>query len=89
MPTSSTRAVVQSIEVVRRRIDSLGTREPSITRQGADRMSKAKLAEDVRAHGRRLKELYADAVAEGRDAELAFLKEERAAVEALLLSVEG
>ena len=58
-------------------------------RQGADRVSKAKLAEDVRAHGRRLKELYADAVAEGRDAELAFLKEERAAVEALLLSVEG
>ncbi|MEY3214715.1 MAG: hypothetical protein RIT28_5196 [Pseudomonadota bacterium] len=58
-------------------------------RQGADRASKAKLAEDVRAHGRRLKELYADAVAEGRDAELAFLKEERAAVEALLLTVEG
>ncbi len=32
------RAVDQSIEVVRRRIDSLGTREPSITRQGADRI---------------------------------------------------
>lgn len=31
-------AVTQSIEVVRRRIDSLGTREPSITRQGADRI---------------------------------------------------
>ena len=31
-------AVDQSIEVVRRRIDSLGTREPSITRQGADRI---------------------------------------------------
>ena len=31
-------AVEQSIEVVRRRIDSLGTREPSITRQGADRI---------------------------------------------------
>lgn len=31
-------AVDQSITVVRRRIDSLGTREPSITRQGADRI---------------------------------------------------
>ncbi len=31
-------AVTQSIEVVRRRIDSLGTREPSITRQGSDRI---------------------------------------------------
>ena len=31
-------AVDQSIEVVRRRIDNLGTREPSITRQGADRI---------------------------------------------------
>ena len=31
-------AVDQSIEVVRRRIDSLGTREPSITRQGTDRI---------------------------------------------------
>lgn len=31
-------AVSQSIEVVRRRIDNLGTREPSITRQGADRI---------------------------------------------------
>jgi preprotein translocase subunit SecD/SecD/SecF fusion protein len=34
----ASRAVDQSIEVVRRRIDSLGTREPSITRQGADRI---------------------------------------------------
>ena len=31
-------AVDQSIEVVRKRIDSLGTREPSITRQGANRI---------------------------------------------------
>jgi len=31
-------AVTQSIEVVRRRVDALGTREPSITRQGADRI---------------------------------------------------
>jgi preprotein translocase subunit SecD/SecD/SecF fusion protein len=31
-------AVDQSIEVVRRRIDSLGTREPSITRQGSNRI---------------------------------------------------
>ncbi len=31
-------AVTQSIEVVRRRIDELGTREPSITRQGDDRI---------------------------------------------------
>lgn len=31
-------AVEQSIEIVRRRIDQLGTREPSIMRQGADRI---------------------------------------------------
>ncbi|OYW35569.1 MAG: protein translocase subunit SecD, partial [Brevundimonas sp. 12-68-7] len=34
----ASQAVDQSIEVVRRRIDSLGTREPSITRQGAERI---------------------------------------------------
>ena len=33
-----TSAVEQSIEVVRRRIDQLGTREPSIMRQGSDRI---------------------------------------------------
>ena len=32
------RAVNQSIEVIRRRIDALGTREPSIQRQGDDRI---------------------------------------------------
>ncbi|MET0338310.1 MAG: protein translocase subunit SecD, partial [Caulobacter sp.] len=32
------KAVDQSIEIIRRRIDELGTREPSITRQGADRV---------------------------------------------------
>jgi preprotein translocase subunit SecD len=32
------RAVSQSIEVVRRRIDETGTKEPSITRQGVDRI---------------------------------------------------
>jgi protein-export membrane protein SecD len=32
------RAVSQSIEVIRRRIDETGTREPSITRQGVDRI---------------------------------------------------
>ncbi len=31
-------AVEQSIEIVRRRIDELGTKEPSITRQGANRI---------------------------------------------------
>jgi preprotein translocase subunit SecD len=37
--TSLTRnAVSQSIEVVRRRIDETGTKEPSITRQGVDRI---------------------------------------------------
>ncbi|MFC5342465.1 protein translocase subunit SecD [Brevundimonas staleyi] len=36
--TMGATAVDQSIEVVRRRIDSLGTREPSITRQGAERI---------------------------------------------------
>jgi protein-export membrane protein SecD len=34
----SRRAVTQSIEVIRRRIDDTGTKEPSITRQGADRI---------------------------------------------------
>lgn len=38
MDSMSADAVTQSIEVVRRRIDSLGTREPSITRQGTDRI---------------------------------------------------
>lgn len=38
MDSMASTAVTQSIEVVRRRIDSLGTREPSITRQGADRI---------------------------------------------------
>jgi preprotein translocase subunit SecD len=33
------RAVEQSIEIIRRRIDELGTREPNITRQGADRIA--------------------------------------------------
>lgn len=32
------RAVEQSIEIIRRRIDQLGTREPTIIRQGADRI---------------------------------------------------
>ncbi len=32
------KAVEQSIETIRRRIDSLGTKEPTITRQGADRI---------------------------------------------------
>ncbi|WP_297508228.1 protein translocase subunit SecD [uncultured Caulobacter sp.] len=34
----SAKAVEQSIETIRRRIDSLGTKEPSINRQGADRI---------------------------------------------------
>ena len=38
LASMGTDAVTQSIEVVRRRIDELGTREPSITRQGADRI---------------------------------------------------
>ena len=33
------KAVEQSIETIRRRIDSLGTKEPTITRQGTDRIS--------------------------------------------------
>ena len=35
---SAARAVDQSIEVIRRRVDQLGTREPTIIRQGADRI---------------------------------------------------
>jgi len=38
LKAESTRAVEQSIEIIRRRIDELGTREPSITRQGSDRI---------------------------------------------------
>ncbi len=38
MESDSLKAVDQSIEIIRRRIDSLGTREPSITKQGATRI---------------------------------------------------
>ncbi len=38
LQTRISRAVQQSIEIVRRRVDALGTTEPSITRQGADRI---------------------------------------------------
>ena len=35
---SASRAVQQSLEIVRRRVDEVGTREPAIQRQGADRI---------------------------------------------------
>lgn len=35
---ATTRAVDQSLEVIRRRVDALGTREPTIMRQGANRI---------------------------------------------------
>ncbi|MBI1196628.1 MAG: protein translocase subunit SecD [Phenylobacterium sp.] len=38
LDAEASRAVEQSIEIIRRRIDELGTREPSITRQGTDRI---------------------------------------------------
>ena len=38
MVKASADAVTQDIEIVRRRIDSLGTREPQITQQGTDRI---------------------------------------------------
>jgi preprotein translocase subunit SecD len=38
MQAEAARAVEQSQEIIRRRIDELGTREPSIQRQGADRI---------------------------------------------------
>lgn len=38
MNAEASKAVEQSIEVIRRRIDELGTREPTIIRQGADRI---------------------------------------------------
>jgi preprotein translocase subunit SecD len=38
MQAEAARAVEQSQEIIRRRIDELGTREPSITRQGAERI---------------------------------------------------
>lgn len=38
MEAEAKRAVDQSIEIIRRRIDELGTREPSITRQGSNRI---------------------------------------------------
>jgi protein-export membrane protein SecD len=39
MQAESAKAVSQSIEKIRRRVDELGTREPSITTQGIDRIS--------------------------------------------------
>jgi preprotein translocase subunit SecD len=38
MAADSAHAVEQSIEIIRRRIDALGTREPNIQRQGTDRI---------------------------------------------------
>jgi preprotein translocase subunit SecD len=38
MEAEAARAVDQSIEIIRRRIDELGTREPTIIRQGANRI---------------------------------------------------
>lgn len=38
MDAEASQAVEQSIEIIRRRIDELGTREPSITRQGQNRV---------------------------------------------------
>jgi preprotein translocase subunit SecD len=38
MQAEAVKAVDQSIEKIRRRVDELGTKEPSITRQGADRI---------------------------------------------------
>lgn len=38
MALESSKAVDQSIEIIRRRVDALGTREPSITRQGTNRI---------------------------------------------------
>jgi SecD/SecF fusion protein len=38
MAEESSKAVDQSIEIIRRRVDALGTREPSITRQGLNRI---------------------------------------------------
>ena len=32
------RTIQQSLEIVRRRVDEVGTREPTIQRQGADRI---------------------------------------------------
>jgi preprotein translocase subunit SecD len=39
MQAESAKAVQQSIEKIRRRVDELGTKEPSITTQGSDRIS--------------------------------------------------
>lgn len=39
MQAEAAKAVEQSLEKIRRRVDELGTREPSITPQGADRIS--------------------------------------------------
>ena len=38
MTAEASKAVDQSIEIIRRRIDALGTKEPDIRRQGADRI---------------------------------------------------
>jgi preprotein translocase subunit SecD len=39
LAAESTQAVQQSIEIIRRRVDALGTKEPSITRQGSNRIA--------------------------------------------------
>jgi SecD/SecF fusion protein len=38
MASEASKAVDQSIEIIRRRVDAMGTREPSITRQGTNRI---------------------------------------------------
>jgi len=43
----ASRAVEQSIEIIRRRIDQLGTREPNIVRQGKDRSSSRRPARAI------------------------------------------
>jgi hypothetical protein len=55
----------------------------------ADRAGRARMAAELRAHGDRLKEAYARAIAEQKDAERSHVQEERRVVETLVSELEG
>jgi hypothetical protein len=60
-----------------------------LRRLSADPAGRRRLAEDLAAHAQRLKEAYARALAEEREAEKQFLKGERPVVDRLLARVTG
>ena len=71
------------------REDLEGEAQRAYSQATADRPGKAKLAAELKAHGAALKGLYAQAIAEQKDAEKLFLAEERSSVDALLAELGG